>query len=134
MPLDMEGMSDTPVIPVETPVAPDPTATPAEPATVDASESATEIQATLIEWDLTLSQTEVPAGKVTFIVTNAGRMRHNLMIMDSAGTEMIGRTPDFTASQGPQTLEVELQPGTYTVLCALPGHAARGQQAELVVK
>jgi uncharacterized cupredoxin-like copper-binding protein len=119
---------------ISTPVVSDMPATPTPSSSGEVSSSTAVVEATLIEWDLTLSQSEVSAGKVTFIVTNAGQMRHNLLITDSAGQVLIGRTPDFAASQGPQTLEVELQPGTYTVLCGLPGHAARGQQAELVVK
>jgi uncharacterized cupredoxin-like copper-binding protein len=125
--MDMDEMASTPVVP-DTP------ATPTQSSSGEVGSSTPQVDATLIEWDLTLSQSEVAAGKVTFIVTNGGQMRHNLMIMDSAGQVLIGRTPDFMPSQGPQTLAVELQPGTYTVLCGLPGHAARGQQAELVVK
>ena len=92
----------------------------------------TEIQATLREWAIDLSRQEVAAGKITIVVTNQGQFAHNLTVTDAAGT--IAKTPNFTASDGPQTLEVELQPGTYTIICNLPGHAARGQKTELVVK
>ena len=59
-------------------------------------------------------------------------MAHNFTVTDSSG--QIARTPTFAGSQGPQTLEVTLAPGTYTIICDLPGHAARGQKATLVVK
>jgi hypothetical protein len=59
-------------------------------------------------------------------------MAHNLTVLDSSGE--IAATPSFMSSEGPQTLEVQLQPGTYTIICSLPGHAARGQKTELVVK
>ena len=92
----------------------------------------TEIKGTLAEWSLTLSQQEAPAGKIRFIVTNQGMMAHNFSITDSSGE--LARTPTFASSEGAQTLEVTLAPGTYTIICSLPGHAARGQKATLVVK
>jgi uncharacterized cupredoxin-like copper-binding protein len=107
-----------------------PTATQAS-AAQDAA-SVTEVQATLIEWSIQLSQSEVPAGKVRFTVTNQGQMMHNLTILDSTG--VLAQTPTFSSSQGAQTLEVDLAPGTYTLICSLPGHAARGQQTTLIVK
>lgn len=60
-------------------------------------------------------------------------MRHNLTVLDSNGTQ-IGQTSTFAQSEGPQTLAVDLQPGTYAIICSLTGHAQRGQKAELVVK
>jgi plastocyanin len=107
------------------------TATPA----ADQGNSAgatTQVNATLREWALDLDQKEVPAGKVAFNVTNAGQMSHNFTVVDSSG--VIGNTPSFTSRDGVQTLELDLAPGTYTVICSLPGHAARGQQNTLVVK
>jgi uncharacterized cupredoxin-like copper-binding protein len=110
-------------------VAPEATATTA--SSQSAGDSA--VSAVLKEWALDLSVSEVAAGKVTFTVTNQGSMGHNLTVVDSSGS-VIGATATFRPSEGAQTLEVTLTPGTYTVLCSLPGHAARGQQAQLVVK
>lgn len=91
-----------------------------------------EIQATLREWALDLSQTEVPAGTVRFVVTNAGQFAHNLTVTDDSGN--LAQTPTFGSAEGPQVVEVELAPGTYEIICSLPGHANRGQRAQLVVK
>jgi uncharacterized cupredoxin-like copper-binding protein len=107
------------------------TPTPA-PATSGEAGTTTEVQATLREWAIDLSRQEVPAGKIRFTVTNQSRMAHNLTITNSSGT--IDKTSNFTSSDGPQTLEVDLQPGTYTLICDLPGHAQRGQRIELTVK
>lgn len=96
------------------------------------SGGATDVQATLKEWAITLSQSEVPAGKVRFTVTNAGMMPHNLTVTQNGAT--VGATSTFGAAAGPQTLEVDLQPGTYTLICSLPGHAQRGQKIDLIVK
>jgi plastocyanin len=99
-----------------------------------AGDSGTEtvVQAALVEWAIQLSRSEVPAGKIRFVVTNQGTMPHNLTVQDSSGT--IAQTPNFRAAQGPQTLEVDLKPGTYTLICSLPGHAKKGQVTTLVVK
>ncbi|HEX8218470.1 MAG TPA: hypothetical protein VF914_04555 [Chloroflexia bacterium] len=95
--------------------------------------SATQVQGTLREWAIDLSQQEVPAGKVIFTVTNTGQNTHNFAVEDSTGA-LIAKTPNFGSRDGAQTLELELAPGTYTIICSLPGHAARGQRTQLVVK
>jgi uncharacterized cupredoxin-like copper-binding protein len=120
-------------IPTTAPDQPDNTGTPTPaPATSGEASTTTEVQATLREWAIDLSQQEVPAGKIRFTVTNQSRMAHNLTITNSSGT--IDKTSNFTSSDGPQILEVDLQPGTYTLICDLPGHAQRGQRIELTVK
>jgi uncharacterized cupredoxin-like copper-binding protein len=110
------------------------TATAAPAANQDANAgSTTQVQGTLREWAIDLSQQEVPAGEVTFIVTNTGQNTHNFTVEDSTGA-VVGKTPNFSSLDGAQTLELELSPGTYNIICSLPGHAARGQQTQLVVK
>lgn len=94
--------------------------------------AAAEVEGTLREWAIDLSQAEVPAGTIRFVVTNEGQFTHNLAITDSSGE--LAATPGFTAADGAQLLEIDLEPGTYTLICNLPGHAARGQKTELVVK
>jgi uncharacterized cupredoxin-like copper-binding protein len=124
----------------------EPTSAPTQPSNTDSSvaptattqtgtssEAVTEVQGTLREWAIDLNQKEVPAGKVRFVVTNSGQMTHNFTILDSDGN-VIARTPDFGKAQGVQTLEVDLQAGTYTIICSIPGHAARGQMTTLTVQ
>jgi plastocyanin len=133
---DMEGMEEaTPTAPANDGAATDqpaPTPTVATPANTD-NAATTTINAILKEWALDLDQTEVSAGTITFIVTNEGRMQHNLTVVSSSGSTL-GATPNFSGSAGPQSLEVSLEPGTYTIYCSLPGHAARGQTTTLIVK
>jgi|GEM_PF-358264 len=129
---EMPGMSgdmttETPTVPASNPAI-----TPTQPSTGQQAGDTTEVAATLKEWSIELSQAEVSAGTIRFTVTNESRMQHNLTILNGSGE--VGRTPDFSSRQGVQTLEVNLQPGTYTLICSLPGHAARGQRTELVVK
>ncbi len=92
----------------------------------------TEVSAVLKEWSIQLNVDQIPAGKVKFTVTNEGQMAHNLTVTNDSGT--VGKTSTFTTAQGAQTLEVDLTPGTYTLICSVPGHASRGQKVSLTVK
>ncbi len=76
--------------------------------------NAVQVKATLHEWALDLDQTSVAAGPVHFAVTNTGKFPHNFTIKDASGTEL-GKTSTFAADKGPQTVDVTLTPGTYTV-------------------
>ncbi|HST04978.1 MAG TPA: hypothetical protein VLQ48_09600 [Chloroflexia bacterium] len=126
----MDMPTDVPVeAPTQAAVVPEATATTAS----GQSAGDTAVSAVLREWAIDLSTSEVPAGDITFTVTNKGVMSHNLTVVDSTGS-VIGATPTFSGRQGAQTLEVTLAPGTYTLLCSLPGHAAQGQKTTLVVK
>jgi plastocyanin len=118
----------TEAVPTVGAAAPEPEAT----APTASGGSEVEVQATLREWAIDLSMQEVAAGKITFVVINQGQMAHNLTILSDSAT--VGKTSNFRAADGAQTLEVELQPGTYTIICDLPGHAARGQQTQIVVR
>jgi hypothetical protein len=136
---DMAGMEEaTPTVVVTDGAAPGgpvptaPIATPEDSSNGDTS-GVTEINAVLREWAIDMDQGEVSAGTVTFVVTNDGRMDHNLTVLDSNGAK-VGGTPNFRGSDGAQTFEVTLDPGTYAIVCTLPGHAQRGQQTGLVVK
>lgn len=136
----MVDVAPTPVVAATTPVAvttgtgagstdTSPTGTP---AAAGQSGSATQVNATLKEWAIELSQKEVPAGAIHFTVANEGKSQHNFTITDSSGE--VAKIPNFASSAGAQSLDVTLKPGTYTIICSLPGHAARGQKTEIVVK
>lgn len=66
------------------------------------------------------------AGAVVFRVHNSGQAEHNFAIEGVGATEMIA--PGETAE-----LAVDLEPGTYEAICAVPGHADGGMRARLVV-
>lgn len=88
-----------------------------------------------------------PAGKVTFTVTNYGKMTHEMVIVPSpAGggkalakadgtaneTGALGETKDVPAG-GTKSFAVDLKPGKYILLCNLPGHFAGGMWVEFSV-
>ena len=100
---------------------------------VTADSAAQEVKITLNEWSIEPKQVEVSAGKVKFLVSNSGQFPHNV-VFSIEGTGQVGRTDNFNASDGAQTLEVDLQPGTYKMVCDIPGHESRGMVGTLVVK
>lgn len=66
------------------------------------------------------------AGAVTFKVHNVGGTEHNFVIEGVGATDMI--PPDGSAD-----LTVDLDTGSYKVICAVPGHADGGMKARLMV-
>jgi hypothetical protein len=118
-------------------VAPVSTATPAPrtatPQPTQASGNVQEVKITLVEWALQPSEAQVNGGRVRWVVTNGGRSTHNLTVISPSGSE-VGRTRDFEPNESPQTFEATLAPGTYQMLCSIPGHAQAGQRGTLVVK
>ena len=71
------------------------------------------------------------AGKDTIKFTNESPVPHDVKIEDSNGKELGGTE---ITSEGSDTAEVELQPGTYTYFCSVPGHRQAGMEGTLVVK
>jgi Cu/Ag efflux pump CusA len=84
------------------------------------------------EFSLTLSRTELASGAAIVELVNYGEDPHDLRIARADG----GGTPvDFpeTASRERSSRTVTLAPGSYTLLCTLPGHAQAGMRATLTV-
>jgi plastocyanin len=81
-------------------------------------------------------------GKVTFNATNEGSTPHTLAVgkppftPDGSGDippdQLEGDTGPIGTKEK-KTLEVELEPGTYELLCTITGHYAGGQKATLEV-
>ena len=105
--------------------------TPTQPT--GASGSSAEVKVDLKEWAVDLNPKELSAGKVKFDVSNTGVQSHDLVILDSTGTEA-GRTPVFKTADGTQTLEVDLKPGAYKFICDVPGHVKQGMTTDVTVK
>lgn len=101
------------------------------------------------EMSITLDRTSVPAGPVVFGVTNAGAVEHELAVIktslaaDKLPTRATDATKvDETGSAGEveaiaashfSGLMLTLAPGSYVLLCNLPGHYAAGMRTALTV-
>lgn len=85
------------------------------------------ITADLSEFAIALSATQIGVGGAIEI-TNSGTMEHNLGI---EGTDLLSEN---IPAGGSASLDLsDLEPGTYTVFCEIPGHAGSGMTATLVV-
>jgi plastocyanin len=70
------------------------------------------------------------AGQVTIDFTNPAPIPHNVVIEED-GKELAGFEP---IAEGEEEVSAELEPGTYTFLCTVPGHAEAGMEGTLTVK
>jgi plastocyanin len=83
--------------------------------------------------DLAFDQKDVSAksGTVTIDFDNKQPIPHDVKVEDSSGQELGGT--ELTSS-GTTTGTVDLQPGTYTFFCDVPGHREAGMEGTLTVK
>lgn len=73
----------------------------------------------------------IRAGETTFVVKNAGAIAHNFVI-EGQGGQSIARIPNIAVGATEQ-VTATLAPGTYTIVCTLPGHRAAGMVGTLTV-
>jgi len=85
------------------------------------------VSVTEYEWAIQLPA-ELPSGAVTFTVKNDGAVEHNFVIQET------GQRVDGIQPGQAKTLQVTLRPGTYTIVCDIPGHSEAGMKTEVTVK
>jgi plastocyanin len=83
--------------------------------------------------DLAYDQTDLTttAGSVTVNYNNPQSLSHDVVIEDETGQEL-GKTELISAGETSTT--VDLQPGTYTFFCDVPGHREGGMEGTLTVQ
>jgi plastocyanin len=83
--------------------------------------------------DLAFDQKDVSAkaGSVTISFDNKQSLQHDVKVEDSSGQELGGTD---LVSSGTATATVDLQPGSYTFFCSVPGHREAGMEGTLTVK
>ena len=82
---------------------------------------------------LAYDQTSVSTkpGTVTIDFDNPASLSHDVKVEDQSGTQLGGTN---LVSQGSATATVDLQPGTYTFYCDVPGHREGGMEGTITVK
>ena len=87
-----------------------------------------------------------PAGKVRFVVTNIGTVKHEFVMIKTnkpAGNLLKGNEADETGAVGEldgvkagnaRVLVINLVRGHYALICNLPGHYQTGQFADFYVR
>jgi len=83
---------------------------------------------TKIAYDTT--ELTAKAGKVTIDFDNPAAIEHDVAI-EQDGNEI---AKSALISEGETSVTAELEPGTYTFLCTVPGHAEAGMEGTLTVR
>jgi uncharacterized cupredoxin-like copper-binding protein len=111
----------------------------------DAGTDGTTVGVTLADDAVTLDPGSAPAGSITFATTNDGSATHEIEVFtadgvdpttlpvsdgvaSTEGMEMIDEIHDITPGSSAD-LTLDLEPGTYAVMCNLPDHYANGMVA-----
>ncbi|MBA3533159.1 MAG: hypothetical protein H0T73_14665 [Ardenticatenales bacterium] len=89
----------------------------------------TVIEVQLAEYKIIMPPT-LPAGPISFEITNAGSMEHNFML-EGAGSSRTFDTPLKPGEFRP--LPLELVAGSYQVYCPLADHEGRGMELTLTI-
>ena len=89
------------------------------------------------------SVTQVRAGRITFRVTNTGKLIHEMIVAKAPVTlapgaaraserNSVGEVAELTPGTSGAT-KISLKPGKYILFCNVPGHYAAGQKAPFTV-
>ena len=103
----------------------------AAPASESMAPEADAIAVSVRDFMLDPSDLEATGPTVTFDVTNDGPTPHNFTVRNEAGDVLLA-TEDLSVD-GTETISGELEPGTYTIFCSLPGHESLGMSGTLTV-
>jgi uncharacterized cupredoxin-like copper-binding protein len=95
------------------------------------------LRLTLDEYRIVPQDISIKAGRIKFIVRNAGRLTHNLAIQVPDGPDGNPRLVDRVASMQPgqtaEPIKVTLAPGEYRLVCTIANHDDLGQFGTLKV-
>jgi uncharacterized cupredoxin-like copper-binding protein len=106
------------------------------------------VGATEKDFAIALDQTSMSSGTVTFNISNEGPSTHEFVVIQSDlapdalpvkdneveedKVEGVGEQEDIAPSTT-ATLSLDLDPGSYVVICNLPGHYEQGMRAGFTV-
>jgi uncharacterized cupredoxin-like copper-binding protein len=99
------------------------------------------------EWGMPAVPAKAPPGKVTFTVRNAGKLKHEFIVIKTkraasklplkgaraVETGRVGKIPTFGPGKK-KTLTLKLKAGHYALICNLPAHYKAGQHSDFSVK
>lgn len=104
------------------------------------------------EWSVEVSAGKAKAGEVIFAIANYGSMQHEFLVTKTSfepgkiplgennrfdeeleGIEVIDEIPEWPVNEA-KVLKIDLEPGTYELLCNLEGHYANGMHHTFIVE
>jgi plastocyanin len=96
------------------------------------AEASTTLKLAADPTELAFDKTELSAkaGQVTIDFDNPSPIPHNVVILEN-GKELAGFEP---IAEGEESVEADLEAGTYEFICSVPGHAPAGMKGTLTVK
>lgn len=117
--------------------SPSAAATSPSAAAANPSAPAGAVHVSLLDFSIAPAKLSLPAGQVTFHVTNDGKTPHNFDIRTPQGaldssSKIIAHSKDLDPGQS-DTFTATLAAGSYTFFCAYAGHEALGMVGTLVV-
>ncbi len=111
--------------------------------------AATTVAVALVEFAVNPAQDAADAGTLTFSVSNDGTISHDFWAIktdlapdalpteasrvDEDQVDVVGRTGEFSAGET-QEVTVDLEPGSYVLICNVPGHYDLGMRAAFTVE
>ncbi|HET7449703.1 MAG TPA: cupredoxin domain-containing protein [Gaiellaceae bacterium] len=112
--------------PPTTSTTPTTTTTAPPPPTGPIGTAQTTVTVNMFEYRFDLSQTSIPSGQVTFVITNKGNEVHNFAIAGSKSGALL-------APGASESWTVGLPAGTYNYVCDVPFHADRGMVGQFTI-
>ena len=126
----------------------DSSSSPAGTTATSPAGGGTAIAATEKDFSIALDSTEVAAGEVTFTINNEGPSAHEFVVIatDTApgdlpvkdglveedGITVVDEAEDIAPSTT-ASLPIDLEAGSYVIICNLPGHYEQGMNVGLTV-
>jgi uncharacterized cupredoxin-like copper-binding protein len=113
---------------------------------VTATTTAATVTVTMSEWQLRAVPGKAAAGKVTFLVKNAGKLRHEFVVIktdlapnalpvkNGRASEKGGKGEIYLQPGAAKKLTLNLASGKYVLICNFKTHYSRGVAAGLAVK
>jgi uncharacterized cupredoxin-like copper-binding protein len=87
------------------------------------------VRVSMTEYAFAPSPIEVQASDARFTIVNDGKLPHDFVV-PQVGKGTADQRPGTSATLDLRSLE----PGTYVVVCDLPGHRAAGMETTLVIR
>lgn len=97
------------------------------------------VRITLDEYRIVPQNISIRAGRTKFVVRNAGRLTHNLIVQIPtkrlrARPVELGRVQTMQPNEEGNPIKLDLEPGTYRLVCTIANHDDLGQFGTLTVR
>lgn len=74
-----------------------------------------------ILWNASAYTATATDGSITIFAANDSTLPHNLQVLDKDGND-VGKLVDLAKSGSTATVDLQITPGEYRIVCEVPGH------------